>query len=78
MTREASSREAMGREESRDKQEPEQAGLCRAWKESALHSCYRKLSETFEMRNEPKFYLEFLIWDSLQILYHIRDNISND
>lgn len=78
MTREASNREAMGREESRDKQEPEQAGLCRAWKESALYSCYRKLPETFEMGNVLEFYFEFLIWDSLQTLYHICDNISSD
>lgn len=41
MTREASDRERAGREESRAKQEPERAGLCRTRKEITLHSCYK-------------------------------------
>lgn len=51
MTREASNREGVGREESRGKHKPEQAGLCKTWKESALYFCNKKLSETFGMGN---------------------------
>lgn len=77
MTREAGDRERVGGGESRGKQEPEQAGPCRTRKACALHSCYKKLPQTFEKGNGLEFYFEFLIWDSLQILHHIHD-ISND